>query len=232
MKEIYESYSEYQKVNAPYIKNYSSYYPYGFGKLFLALPRELKILDVGCGPGFLLHWLLRMGFKRIEGIDFSKSQVKMAREHFNRQICIYERDVTEFAAEKKESYDAIVLFDVLEHIGKDKALAFLEALRSMLKKNGFLFIRVPNMANLFAAQLRYIDFTHEVGFTEHSLRQLLSCCGFSEIFFSNSSDGLNWKGRILFQINTMLHKILSKIVGCPSSSGYDHLIKVRCKKAE
>ena len=41
--------------------------------------------------------------------------------------------------------------------------------------------KVENMASLTAISKRYDDFTHEIGFTEHSLSQVLTIAGFDEV---------------------------------------------------
>jgi len=52
-----------------------------------------------------------------------------------------------------------------------------------LKNDGIIIIQVPNMQSPDPALHRYNDMTHEIGFTEHSLKQLLMLAGFSEIKF-------------------------------------------------
>lgn len=43
-----------------------------FGDIFSSLPKDSLILDVGCGVGYLEHYLLKKGFTRIEAIDLSE----------------------------------------------------------------------------------------------------------------------------------------------------------------
>ena len=37
--------------------------------LFADLPRSANILELGCGPGYLLEYLERNGFKNASGVD-------------------------------------------------------------------------------------------------------------------------------------------------------------------
>jgi predicted SAM-dependent methyltransferase len=72
-----------------------------------------------------------------------------------------------------ETYDLIILKAVLEHVSKEKILPFLTTIRNALKTNGMILIDVPNMDWLMAQHERYMDFTHEVGFTRESLAQVM-----------------------------------------------------------
>ena len=50
-----------------------------------------------------------------------------------------------------------------------------------LKEGGSVIIKTPSMANPFSLMNRYIDITHELGFTEHSLKEVLDIAGFKDI---------------------------------------------------
>jgi hypothetical protein len=76
--------------------------------------------------------------------------------------------------------------DLLEHIPKEKTLAFLDLVYQSLNKNGILIARVPNMSNPFSLDSRFRDFSHETGFTEKSLYQVLARAGFKEIEISST----------------------------------------------
>ena len=55
-------------------------------------------------------------------------------------------------------------------------------MHACLKRGGFLYVKTPNMANPFVNTAgRYIDFTHEVGFTEKSLRQVIEAAGYGRV---------------------------------------------------
>ena len=53
-------------------------------------------------------------------------------------------------------------------------------MHAALRAGGAVLIDVPNMDWLFAGHERYMDFTHELGFTQESLSQLLGGV-FSEV---------------------------------------------------
>ena len=60
---------------------------------------------------------------------------------------------------------------ILEHVPKDGVLDFLQAIATAVRPGGVAIVDVPNMDWLFAGHERYMDFTHEVGFTQELLQQ-------------------------------------------------------------
>lgn len=81
------------------------------------------------------------------------------------------------------TYDAIVAIDVLEHLRKDEALAFVDAAFTALKPGGVLLTQTVNAESPFFGRMLHIDFTHEIAFTRHSLHQLFMVAGFGETGF-------------------------------------------------
>jgi 2-polyprenyl-3-methyl-5-hydroxy-6-metoxy-1,4-benzoquinol methylase len=151
------------------------------------------ILDVGCGAGYFLYFLDKQGYVNYEGIDISPQQVAHCRAHVTPRAEV--ADAFDYLDGKEGSFDMILAHDVLEHVAKDRLAAFTKKLFAALKPGGILIVRVPNMSNPLAAHGRYIDLTHEVGFTERSLHQLLYLSGFRDITL---------KGSLLIRKRTLL----------------------------
>src|SRR4029079_10033862 len=53
-----------------------------FGAVLEEAPRPARILDLGCGVGFLLNWLCRQAGVVAVGVDASPGQVEIARRSF------------------------------------------------------------------------------------------------------------------------------------------------------
>jgi SAM-dependent methyltransferase len=156
----------------------------GYGEYYYdCLPsnRELPILDVGCGTGAFLRFLETQGYCHAEGIDISNQQVKEARRLVGTPV--HCGDPENFLANRKGYYSAITLNDVLEHIPKRQTVEFLTILKGGLQPHGVLVVNVPGVAGMTAAYNRYNDFTHELVFTEMSLRQVLLMSGFRSVRF-------------------------------------------------
>lgn len=179
-KEVFESYVEItwgeccqtKFRTRQFEKNYKKFFP---------IDRASAVLDVGIGRGEMLTCMKEWAYSNHLGIDISPSTV-----NFCKSIglnCIQVEDTTEWLLKNKNKFDLITLLDVLEHIKKEDAIQFLRALNQAMKDNAILIIQVPNMQAPDAQLHRYNDFTHEIGFTENSLKQLLLVSGFKKFTF-------------------------------------------------
>jgi SAM-dependent methyltransferase len=130
------------------------------------------ILEIGCNRGYLIKCLTSFGFSDLTGIDLSSDDLKQAAL-LNPTVTFIHSDATTYLEQNIGSFSLIVLKAVLEHIPKPEIPKLISALKTSLKPGGILLIDVPNMDWLFASHERYMDFTHEVGFTKESLGQLL-----------------------------------------------------------
>lgn len=137
------------------------------------LPKEsAEILEIGCNKGYLLAALHSFQFKKLYGVDLSPLDVELARQIVPAAVISY-ADVFEYLQRNTGKFDLIMLKAVLEHIEKDRVLPLLENIRLSLTPTGTVIIDVPNMDWLFAQHERYMDYTHEVGFTRESLAQVM-----------------------------------------------------------
>ncbi len=170
----------------------------GYGEYYYdCLPpdRDAPILDVGCGAGHFLRFLELRNYQRAEGIELSIQQAARARKHVRMQV--HAGEVAAFLKDRPRHYAAITLNDVLEHIPKHQTVSFLEALKAGLRDDGVLVVNVPRANGLSTAFVRYNDFTHELVFTELSLRQVLFMAGFREVRVVKEHWPLKWTPRHL-----------------------------------
>lgn len=110
-----------------------------------------RVLDIGCGTGFLLERLAERGFSGT-GIDLSPESVEHARRRLT-EIGAADRltAVVGSAYEPPEGpFDLIALTDVLEHLEDPRAC--LAALRAQLAPGGLLVISTPNRRSLPGAR--------------------------------------------------------------------------------
>ncbi|MDP3987526.1 MAG: methyltransferase domain-containing protein [Candidatus Levybacteria bacterium] len=102
-----------------------------------------KILDVGCGDGYYLYLLSRLGEFDLTGIDEDPQALKNARKQIgSKSIKYIEGNVLKMPF-KSQSFNKIVCSEVLEHLPDDKK-GLLE-MKRVLKKGGTLCITVPNL---------------------------------------------------------------------------------------
>lgn len=146
---------------------------------FLPESRDAAILDAGIGAGHFLYYLKKKGYTNFTGIDISPQQVDFCRKNISENVAL--ADVFDHLKARRGVFDLISLNDVLEHIPKEEIVPLLSLVRESLKAGGKLILKTPNLGNFFSTYARYKDFTHETGFTERSLRQVLWLAGFREI---------------------------------------------------
>jgi SAM-dependent methyltransferase len=144
-------------------------------------PDARRLLDYGCGGGFLCRRARQQGFSPI-GYDIGAEALRACRAQ--------DLEVTDsLAAIGRGEIDAIVLHHVFEHVPDPRRV--LMELAPLLAHDGRLFIEVPNVASLRArlsgGLLRErldLDERHRAYpihlwyFAPATLRRLLVNCGF------------------------------------------------------
>lgn len=101
--------------------------------------KNLKILEVGSGLGYLTYALKKDGYN-VLGLDISKVAVEQACEKFgNNYVC---DDVFEFSKKNLAFFDIIILNEVIEHV--NEPLNFIKALKDLLVDSGLIIITTPN----------------------------------------------------------------------------------------
>jgi SAM-dependent methyltransferase len=105
-------------------------YRFGVGK---------RILDVGCGDGFLLNSLDVQSFSKLAGIDLSERAIRLALA-LGKGPDFKAMDVDQI----NEKYDVITLVEVLEHIPDGQEQHFLSSISGKIVANGRLIVSVPS----------------------------------------------------------------------------------------
>ena len=182
-------------------------YELSFGK-DLPSGKDAHILDIGCGGGHFLYFLKKKGYTNYLGIDLSSEAIEMVRERITTRV--EQGDAFCFLRSHRDDYDAICSSDMIEHIPKDRVLDFLSLAYSALKPNGVLLLRLPYMGNPFALHNRYRDFTHECGYTEKSIYQILYICGFRNIHVR--PDQITGKKNLKSFLSGIVSKVIYAII--------------------
>lgn len=99
--------------------------------------REGSLLDVGAGTGAFAHTMKMRGWQ-VKGIEPDAGARKIAQELFGMQLS----PSMDEAQLRSNSYDAISLWHVLEHV--HQLNDYVETLKSLLTADGKIFIAVPN----------------------------------------------------------------------------------------
>lgn len=149
-------------------------------KRLLQKNKDAKILEIGFGTGFFIKYLLSNGYKNIHGIELSREETEFVQKNVYDDVeCV--ESAEDFLGLHKNEYDFIFMFDVLEHIPKDKTIDFLIKIKQALRNKGIFIARVPNGSNPLNSNASWRDFTHEFIYTARSLAQVNKIAKFSEI---------------------------------------------------
>jgi uncharacterized protein len=106
------------------------------------LPKEGKILDLGCGYGFptyLLYWASQ-NRRQITGVDYDEDKIETANHCFSKtdDLKFVHTDITQFAFEQ---YNGIIVSDVLHYLQPEKQNEVIEKAIQSLLPGGVLLIR-------------------------------------------------------------------------------------------
>jgi cyclopropane fatty-acyl-phospholipid synthase-like methyltransferase len=142
------------------------------------LNKNAPILELGCGPGNFLEFLIDNGFTNAHGIDVSREQINIA---LSKQLSVQETDVFQFLTQNIKTYDTIVAIDLLEHFTKNELYELISLIARHLNDGGRLIISTPNGKGIFAGEVLFGDLTHMTIFTPQSLAQLLHAHGFDGV---------------------------------------------------
>ena len=139
-----------------------------------------RVLDIGCGKGFLLRAFRHRGWVA-QGVELSEHSARHAREILGLEVHV--GALTDAALADKR-FDAAVLWHVLEH-SPDPA-RMLGEVHDLLDSGGLLLVSVPNFgspeARFFTSGWFHLDVPrHLVHFSQETLLALLRESGFEPI---------------------------------------------------
>jgi SAM-dependent methyltransferase len=191
------------------------------------LGRTGRVLDVGCGPGYLLREFRERGWE-VQGTEFSEQSALHARKVLGLPVAIGELSALRFP---NESFDAVVMWHVLEHVADPHGT--VSEVARILRPGGVFLCAVPNFGSLEARFARdkwfHLDVPRHLNhFTVPVLTRLLAAAGFVNRrqsytaleydYFSFTQSVLN---RLGFRHNLLyncLRGAAAKVIGQPARS--------------
>jgi SAM-dependent methyltransferase len=108
--------------------------------------KPLKVLDIGCGFGVLRRQLEAHTKWIIDGADIDARSLSQCQAGQGR---IFYYDIRDRHKDLLEAYDAVIAFDIVEHIDAPKP--FLEAAVHHVRPGGWLLVNVPALQSFFSA---------------------------------------------------------------------------------
>lgn len=136
LNKFYRTSEEYHKILEKHDEKY-------FGGLISAvkqnIPLNSKILDLGCGRGLSSYLVSEIGYEVI-GCDINPFLEELKKKQADSRVQYTNGDILNLPF-KENSFDAVILKDVIEHI-PDVKRCLLEIVR-ILKSEGILIIMSP-----------------------------------------------------------------------------------------
>jgi 2-polyprenyl-3-methyl-5-hydroxy-6-metoxy-1,4-benzoquinol methylase len=182
----------------------------------LLTPKHHTVLEIACGAGDMLRVFREKGYTAV-GTDLCPDNVRRTEGVFLHDVLV--------KPIRSHRFDIIVMMGVIEHLKKDALLVALRNVRSMLAPNGLVFITTQNMDSPMGDHFRYLDITHELGFTRESLAQVGRLADFKRVeVYKTQNPGeqpRGWKGVVkrLYRLVYELH--LRLLGGCYRGTWWD-----------
>jgi len=170
------------------------------------LKNNEKVLDIGCGNGRFLLYLLKFGNYQLYGTELVGKAAKRASRipEINLKTGFLEKD--DF---KPKTFGVVTLFHVFEHLSEPKET--LEIISEIIKKNGVLIISFPNIVSyqskLFKGKWLHLDPPrHLFFFAPYDFISLMKEFGFQLIKQQTFSFEQNPYGMIQSILNCLCRK--------------------------
>ncbi len=105
-------------------------------------PPQERVLDGGCGGGFMLNYLRAVSDCTLVGAELEYHRLRVAREQLaDRAIRLLNGNLYQLPF-ADDSFDKVILAEVLEHLSDDRA-GLAEVVR-VTRPGGLIVISVPN----------------------------------------------------------------------------------------
>lgn len=117
----------------------------------IELNSSTNVLEIGCGEGGNLIPFLEKNCM-VTGIDISQSKIEIAESFLRKswntsRLKLIARDIYDASDDLSETYDVIIMRDVIEHIHDQDR--FMDYVKRFLKKEGIFFLAFPPWQNPF-----------------------------------------------------------------------------------
>ena len=137
---------------------------------------KARVLDFGCGPGSFLAYLRdKYGFTDLYGVELNKQSAAVAREMHGLHIA------TDLSDVQSESFDIVVLIEVIEHINDVEHI--MKLVNKLVRPGGKLLVTTDAVNNIVSTYFpswapHFTGPSHISLFSESALSQLLSRFGY------------------------------------------------------
>jgi lipopolysaccharide biosynthesis protein/SAM-dependent methyltransferase len=103
---------------------------------------QKKVLDIASGEGYGC-FLLSQAATEVFGVDVDAQTVQLAEQKYRRSNLSFRVGECEHIPFEDDSFDVVVSFETLEHIGEKQQIQFLKEIKRVLKPQGLLVMSSP-----------------------------------------------------------------------------------------
>jgi len=138
--------------------------------------KKKKVLDIGCWTG-PMETLMATVNSTVTAIDIEEDPLKVARKRFPKMRFV-KTSILENTPFKKNEFDVVLFFMVIEHIPLGSELAVMRNINKITQKGGNLFLTTMNsnfFSNLFDPAYLLTGHRH---YSKKHLTELLNLAGY------------------------------------------------------
>jgi SAM-dependent methyltransferase len=159
------------------VQSLQATYGRALGWLQARSDRYETLLEIGCGNGFFLQQALRQGWREARGVEPSADAVAKAPPELDGAIV---QDMMRSGLFAPESFDAVCLFQVLDHISDP--LELLNECAAVLRPGGHILALNHNVtawsARLLGERSPIVDIEHTYLYSPVTMRSLFAKASF------------------------------------------------------
>lgn len=164
-------YVEYDRDKEPMRRTFETY----LAHMEKTLGKKGRLLDIGCATGYFMEVARRSGWEA-EGVDISEHASRVGRA---KGLTIYTGAMP--PKDLRDSYDAITLLDVIEHVQDPKAV--IAQCGRLLREGGIIVVTTPDSGTIWARLLGprwhlVVPPEHLVLFNRKNFVEMLARAGF------------------------------------------------------
>jgi SAM-dependent methyltransferase len=135
----------------------------------IPLPKDARLLEIGCGTGPNLDMLARFG--RLDAVEIDGAARAIAGARLGRPV--FDAPLPHLHGVEDGAYDLVCLLDVLEHVEADREA--LVSIARKLRPGGRILIAVPAHPWMWSGHDRVNH--HKRRYTRRTLRAVIQAAG-------------------------------------------------------
>jgi SAM-dependent methyltransferase len=171
------------------------------------LSRDARVLEAGCGTGYLSKVLAERYGWRMTPLDLGREGLEYARGYGLSRLV--QGDVTALPF-KSAAFDGVVSMDVIVHLPRGEESAAFSEFARVTKPGGLLAVRV---SALDALRSRHSQFAHErQRFTKARLAAAVEAAGFEV-------QRLTYLNSLLLPVSVFKFRVWEPLTRAPAASG-------------